>query len=237
MQRQGIISRNIGFVVVLFCLGTTFAYAHKGGKKGSKCPSANLSEEQKASKQAMWQAFRSEAEGMSKAERREARAELRQRILDIIPETEEQRNALEKCMNRHRRDWCSSINLSEAQKARKRAMIQAYRAEVRDMSNKNDRRKARTELDQRILDTIPETEEQRRAIEECINRSRSWCPPANLSEEQKAREQAMIQAHEAEIKGMTKAERHKAGKRLMQRILDTIPETEEQRSVLEGCIL
>ena len=68
--------------------------------KQHRCPEANLSEEQQSAVQEIWREFRASAEGKSREERRELRAEFRQEILDTVPSSDEQRVALAECQQR-----------------------------------------------------------------------------------------------------------------------------------------
>lgn len=67
------------------------------------CPEAGLSEEQKAQIKEIRQNLRDSNHGLSREERQTNKAELQKTILETIPETEEQRAALEQCFE-HRRE-------------------------------------------------------------------------------------------------------------------------------------
>ena len=72
-------------------------YAH------SKCLEAGLSDEQKAAWQALRENFKDSVEGLSKEEKKAKWAEFHQQVLDAIPETEEQKAALEQCFEKRKK--------------------------------------------------------------------------------------------------------------------------------------
>ena len=66
---------------------------------------------------------------------------------------------------------CPAANLSEEQKEQIKKIHQDSRASSRDIS-KEERQSSREELQKRILDTVPTTEEQKSALAECFERRR-----------------------------------------------------------------
>ena len=66
---------------------------------------------------------------------------------------------------------CPAAGLSEEQKEQIKKIHQDSRSSSRDMS-REERRSKSEELQKHILDTVPETEEQRTALSECFKRRR-----------------------------------------------------------------
>ena len=66
------------------------------------CPEAELSEEQKVQITEIRQSVRNSNHESSREERQIIGAELQEKILDIVPETEEQRKALTQCFEQRR---------------------------------------------------------------------------------------------------------------------------------------
>ncbi len=173
------------------------------------CPEANLSDAQKESIQT-------------------AKQQLKQNILDTILESDEQRAALSACWEKKkerkkkRRNWCPEANLSDAQKESIREMRRNFKAQVKDLSEE-DRKQAKQEFRQNILNTVLESDEQRAALSACWEKKKerkkkghNWCPEANLSDAQKE----SIQAAKQEFR---------------QNILNTVLENDEQKAALSAC--
>ena len=67
------------------------------GRRHKCSEEAGLSHEQKEDWKALRKEFKASVEGLSREERREKRAVFHQQVLDTIPETEEQAEALSQC--------------------------------------------------------------------------------------------------------------------------------------------
>lgn len=76
------------------------------GERGElpSCPSAKLSEEQKEQIKKLHQDSKASSRDRGREERRSARETLQERILNTVPETEEQKAALMECFKRRQRD-------------------------------------------------------------------------------------------------------------------------------------
>ena len=175
-------------------------------RKGDWCSEANLSDAQKESIQ-------------------QAKQESRQNILDNVLESDEQRAALSACWEKRKerkRNRCPEANLSDAQKKSIQEMRRNFKAQAGDLSEA-DRKQAKQELRQNILNTVLESDEQRAALSACWEKrkqrkkgKRNWCPEANLSDAQKE----SIQTAKQELR---------------QNILDNVLESDEQRTALSAC--
>ena len=157
---------KIIFLISLFFI-TSSVYAHP-----NFCPEANLSDEQKAQIKELRQNFRNATQGLSKDERRAAKTEMQQTILENIATTDEQRQALSQCFERRKkRRGCPEANFSDEQKAQIKELRQNFRnAHQGQVLTKEQRRAAKTELRQNILDTVPMSDEQRTALLQCFER-------------------------------------------------------------------
>ena len=166
--------KKTGIALVLLFTLMGSAYAHK--KRGLKCPEANLSDEQKETLRTMKREFRESLRGqaLSREEKRTARKNFKQTILDTIPTNEEQKVALTECFNRTRGLKCPEANLSDEQKETLRTMKREFRESLRGQDlSREEKRTARKNFKQTILDTIPTNEEQKVALTECFNKRRN----------------------------------------------------------------
>ncbi len=198
-----------GFIIIFLSFVTSSVYAHSGF-----CPEAELSKEQKGQikeqKQAVWTDFHDY-------------------ILETVPTSEEQKAALAECFERkHKRgrNFCPEAELSEEQKAQVKELRKNSRSSVQKLSKK-ERRSARKELQQNILDTVPTSEEQQVALAECFEnrkkhrkKHRKFCSEAELSKEQK---------------GQIKEQKQAVWTDFHDYILETVPTSEEQKAALAEC--
>ena len=156
------------FIFILFFI-TPLVYADS-----NFCSEAELSEEQKAQVKELREAFKASAQDLSKEERRTMRADFKAQVLETVPTSEEQQAVLAECFDkrkkRHSRkhkNFCSEAELSEEQKAQMKELRKGFKASAQDLS-KEERRTARKELQQNILNTVPVSEEQKVALTECF---------------------------------------------------------------------
>ena len=146
-------------VVVLFTCFISLIYSNlaigdgANKRKGDWCSEANLSDTQKESIKT-------------------AKQESRQNILDNVLESDEQKAALSACWEKRKqrkkgkRNWCPEANLSDAQKKSIKEMRRNFKAQAGDLSEA-DRKQAKQELRQNILDNVLESDEQRTALSAC----------------------------------------------------------------------
>ena len=234
-------------VVVLFTCFISLIYSNlaigdgANKRKGDWCSEANLSDVQKESVREKWKNFKVQAESLSEADRKQAKQELRQSILDTVLESDEQRTALSACWEKweqKRRNWCSEANLSDAQRKSIREMRRNFKAQAGDLSEA-DRKQAKQELRQSILDTVLESDEQRTALSACWEKweqkRRNWCSEANLSDAQRKSIREMRRNFKAQAGDLSEADRKQAKQELRQNILDNVLESDEQRTALSAC--
>ena len=144
-------------------------------KRRRGCPEAGLSDEQKDAWKALRKDFRASVEGLSREEKREKKAEFHQQVLDTIPATEEQAEALSQCFEerkkrgKKKRRGCPEADLSDEQKDEWKALRKDFRASVEGLSHEEKQEK-RAEFHQQVLDTIAETDEQREALSQCFEK-------------------------------------------------------------------
>ena len=132
------------------------------------------------------------------------------------------------------RKGCPKANLSEDQKAAVKTMRQDFRAAAEGKS-REEKRALKAELHQKILDTVPVSDEQRAALAKCQERKKRGCPEANLSEEQKTAKRALRKEFRAAAEGKSREEKRALKAELSQKILDTIPASDAQRAALAEC--
>ena len=132
--------------------------------------------------------------------------------------------------------FCPEAGFSDEQKAQAKMLRHDFRASVESLS-KEERQAKRAELEQTILDTIAETDEQRTALAECFERrsGKRSCPEAGLSDEQKVQWKALRHDFRASVEGLSKEEKQAKRAELEQQVLETIPETDEQKVALVQC--
>ena len=157
------------FIFIALLIFTTMSYAQSTER--NRCPDANLSAEQKNSMKKMWQNFREATKNMNREEKKAERADLKTAILQEIPQTEEQRQALSQCMEQrrqhHKKYRCPDANLSAEQKNSMKKMWQNFREATKNM-NREEKKAERADLKTAILQEIPQTEEQRQALSQCM---------------------------------------------------------------------
>ena len=201
-----------GFIIIFLSFLIPSVYAHS-----NFCSEAELSEQQKdqikKQKKAVW-------------------ADFHDRILETVPTSEEQKASLTECFENKKKHWkkrrnvCPEAELSEKQKSQVKELRKNFRSSIQELSKK-ERQAARKELQQNILETVPTSEEQQAALAECFeNRQKHWkkrrnfCPEAELSEEQKDQIKKQKRAVRADFHD---------------RILETVPTSEEQKASLAEC--
>ena len=140
------------------------------------CPEAELSDEQLAHIKESHRNFRDSTCELSKEERKTARADLQQKILETLSTSEAQKEALLQCFEKRKekrknrnRDHCPKAKLSNEQKADMKELHKNFRKSTCGLS-KEERKAARAELHQTVLETIPTTEGQRDALSKCFER-------------------------------------------------------------------
>ena len=74
--------------------------------------------------------------------------------------------------NRGKRNFCSEAGLSEEQEEQIRELRQNFRASNPDLS-REERQAASEELEQNILETVSENEEQKARLRECFKRGKN----------------------------------------------------------------
>ena len=146
---------------------------HKRRKHHRKyCPEAELSKEQRKQIKKLHKEFRVDACDFNEEERKAAREDLHNHILERVAE-ENQKEALLKCFERgkerrHQRNHCPEANLSEEQKEHIKALRQEFRAKTCDLS-REEKGAAREDLHNHILEKVAE-EDQREALSKCFER-------------------------------------------------------------------
>ena len=139
---------------------------------------------------------------------------------------------------------CPEAGFSEEQKAHVKELRQDFKSSVEGLS-REERRTAWSEFHQTVLDTIPETDEQKVALSECFEerknkkrwkkRRHSCSKAAGLSEEQTDQWKALREEFKSSVEGLSREERRTAWSEFHQTVLDTIPETDEQKAALSEC--
>ena len=157
------------FIFILISFITPLIYADS-----NFCPTADLSEEQKAQVKELRKSFKASTQDLSKEEKRAMRADFKAQVLETVPTSEEQQAVLAECFDkrkgkhsRKKRNFCPTADLSEEQKAQVKELREGFKASTQDLSKK-EKRTAQKELQQNILNTVPVSEEQKVALTECF---------------------------------------------------------------------
>ena len=200
---------KISFILIFLSFITSSVYAHS-----NSCPEAELSEDQQA---------------QIKEKKRAAWANFHAQILETVPTSEEQQAALAECFERNNKrykNFCPKAELSEEQQGQVKELRKSFKSSVQELGKK-EKRAARKELQQNILETVPTSEEQQAALAECFEdrkkhrkKRRKFCPEAELSKEQKSQIKEQMRAVWANFHAQ---------------ILETVPTSEEQQAVLAEC--
>ena len=195
------------FLIIALSIMASSVYAHS-----KSCPEAGLSDEQAVQWETLREEFKASVEGLSKEERRAKRAEFHQHVLEVLPETQEQRTALEECFDRRkerrhgRRHKCfKEAELSDGQRDQWRAL--------------------RSESRQTALDTVPATDEQRAALEQCFEKHRE---KRGHGKRHKCFEEVGFSDEQRDQWRALRSE-------FRQYALDNVSATDEQRAVLKQC--
>ena len=232
------------FIFILLSFITSSVYA-----RSSFCPTAELSEEQKAQVKELRKNFKSAVQGLDKKEKRAMWVDFKAQVLETVPTSEEQQAVLAECFDkrkekhdRKQKNFCPTAELSEEQKAQMKELREGFKDSAQDLS-KEEKRAMWADFKAQVLETVPTSEEQQAVLAECFDKrkgkhsrkKRNFCPTAELSEEQKAQVKELRKGFKDSAQDLSKEERRTARKELQQNILNTVPVSEEQKVALTEC--
>ena len=142
-----------------------------GGAYSLNCPTAHLSQEQKASIRHLKRQFKADTRDSSRKEKKQKREELNQDILNEVLTHQEQRTAYKICLRRQKWRiwiWCPELNLSKEQKKTIRRQRRQFKSETRVLS-REEKERARNNFYQDVSNNILDGG-QRETLTNCENR-------------------------------------------------------------------